>query len=89
MCSCITAKDDDEISYIMRSGLHPNHAYGVLEAREVQDKNGQSRQLVKLRNPWGQTSWKGAWSEYSDEWTPELEQLLKPEAADGVLWMDW
>ncbi|CAE6386290.1 unnamed protein product [Rhizoctonia solani] len=46
------------------NGLFTGHAYSVQEALEV---NG--RRFVRLRNPWGESEWKGAWSDGSKEWT--------------------
>ena len=32
-------------------------------------REGKLLRLVQLRNPWGQSEWKGAWSDSSKEWT--------------------
>ncbi|KAJ3055624.1 hypothetical protein HK097_009951 [Rhizophlyctis rosea] len=67
------------------NGLIHNHAYSVLEAREVRGKK-----LVKIRNPWGSAEWKGPWSDGSSEWTPEwMEQLDHRFGDDGVFWMEY
>jgi len=69
----------------MRNGILEKHAYSILEAREV---NGQ--RLLKLRNPWGNTEWKGSWSDGSAEWTPEWMQLLNHKFGDdGVFWISY
>jgi hypothetical protein len=44
-------------------GLIGNHSYGVLDARRITLDNGDSEQLIKLRNPWGETEWNGDWSD--------------------------
>ena len=38
-------------------GLISGHAYSLLKIIKI---NGQT--LLKLRNPWGKTIWKGNWS---------------------------
>lgn len=49
-------------------GLADGHAYSVTKV--VQFKaNGETHQLVRIRNPWGnQVEWKGAWSDQSEDW---------------------
>ena len=76
------------------------HAYSILDARElglIPGLNlgagllGQTR-LVKLRNPWGNYEWKGAWSDGSKEWSdnPLVKMRLRPvDADDGTFWMPW
>jgi hypothetical protein len=63
--------------YGNRNGILERHAYSIMEAREI---NGQ--RLVKLRNPWGKTEWKGPWSDGSQEWTPEWMELLGHKFGD-------
>lgn len=66
-------------------GLQAPHAYGIQDVRTMGDYK-----LVKLRNPWGQTSWKGDWSRSSPLWTYELRQELKVAHDDeGCMWMCW
>ena len=55
----LSEEDDTEIEGVVRS-----HAYTVLAARTVEHLvNGKTEKvrLLKLRNPWGQHEWKGAW----------------------------
>jgi len=59
-------------------GLQAPHAYGILDAREIQ-VGGKLQRLVKIRNPWGERAprtWKGAWGKGSDKWTNELKLQL-------------
>ncbi len=44
-------------------GLITGHAYSVLDTIDV-----SNTKLVKLRNPWGQGEWAGAWSDNSPLW---------------------
>lgn len=45
-------------------GIVSGHAYSLLKTINV---GGVT--LLKLRNPWGRTIWKGDWSFTSDKWT--------------------
>lgn len=67
-------------------GLVGNHAYSLLSIHKVGNET-----LLKLRNPWGHTVWKGAWSFDSREWTPELRQKFDVETNpnDGSFFMNW
>jgi calpain-15 len=57
-----------------RIGLVGGHSYGLLGVVELTDMFGDTVQLVKLRNPWGNFEWNGAWSDNSGDWTPELQK---------------
>jgi hypothetical protein len=64
-------------------GLESDHAYSILDARQV-----NSQRLVRLRNPWGEKEWKGALSENWTKWPKTLKhKLTAPSANDGVFWM--
>ena len=67
-----------------RQGIFEGHAYSVMDAQEhVVD--GKTYRLVKLRNPWGNNGWTGAWSDGSAEWTPQwMERLGHKFGDDGV-----
>ena len=68
-----------------RKDIVAAHAYSILEAREV-----KGERLLKLRNPWGRMEWKGAWSDGSEQWTPEWMQLLDHRFGDdGVFWISY
>ena len=38
--------------------------------------------LIRLRNPWGHTEWKGAWSDSSEKWQ-YLPDDVKTDKIDG------
>ena len=82
------------------NGLVGTHAYSILDARELGLIPGLSglsgllgkTKLIRLRNPWGQFEWKGAWSDGSKEWAenPIVKMRLRPkDEDDGSFWMPW
>ena len=58
-------------------GIVQRHAYSIIDAKEI-----KGERLVKLRNPWGEKEWNGAWSDGSKEWTAEWMQLLNHRFGD-------
>ncbi|KAL0483550.1 calpain [Acrasis kona] len=69
------------------SGLVAGHAYGILDVRQTADRK---HRLVKLRNPWGQFEWKGAWCDTSKLWTTVYKKELDAVVSDdGVFWMSF
>jgi len=71
-------------------GLISSHAYALIEAHEIKQDGQPAIRLLKLRNPWGGTEWKGAWSDESDKWTPDLKKRLGwTDSDDGDFWMDF
>jgi hypothetical protein len=56
------------------SGFQGGHAYSIMSTHEV-ERDNQIIHLLRLRNPWGLFTWKGAWSNSdATNWTPELKQ---------------
>ncbi|KAG8989285.1 hypothetical protein FRB90_002328, partial [Tulasnella sp. 427] len=53
-------------------GLISGHAYALLRAIEH-----EGRRFLVIRNPWGQTEWKGRWSDGSKEWNEDFAIGLK------------
>ncbi|XP_026534368.1 calpain-6 [Notechis scutatus] len=84
-------------------GLVKGHAYSVTSILKmsVGQKNlcsGKSEKLfmIRLRNPWGNKEWKGAWSDESEEWKKvsksERTRLGLTLENNGEFWMtfeDW
>jgi hypothetical protein len=51
-----------------RTGILTGHAYGLLDVINLQvPKEGTSKSLLRVRNPWGKCEWTGSWSDYSEE----------------------
>lgn len=38
--------------------------------------------MTSIRNPWGKSEWQGAWSDGSEQWTPEWMELLNHRFGD-------
>ncbi|WAR13669.1 CAN15-like protein [Mya arenaria] len=79
--------DGDEDSY-KSVGLVYNHAYSILDVREI-----EGHKLLRLRNPWGRHSWKGDWSDQSATWqsvNSKFKMELVPNGGTpGVFWMSF
>jgi len=64
-------------------GLILNHAYSLIYIIEFKDradpKGNLTINLLRLRNPWGKSEWKGAWSDNSEE-----RKLYKQEIDDYI-----
>ncbi|KAE8353706.1 hypothetical protein BDV28DRAFT_156795 [Aspergillus coremiiformis] len=68
-----------------RKGISENHSYSIMEAKEI-----DGERLLRLRNPWGKKEWTGAWSDGSEQWTPEwMEKLGHKFGNDGFFWISY
>ncbi|KAM4693238.1 calpain-2 catalytic subunit isoform 2-T2 [Discoglossus pictus] len=71
--------------------LVKGHAYSVTAAEEV-DFRGRPEKLIRIRNPWGEVEWTGAWSDNSSEWNsvdPDVRERLIKRCDDGEFWMSY
>uniref|UniRef100_A0A087XZ47 Si:dkey-19b23.13 n=1 Tax=Poecilia formosa TaxID=48698 RepID=A0A087XZ47_POEFO len=98
-CS-IRPAEGETVESVLDCGLVRGHAYGITAVRKVRlaenppRTGGTSRLfMVRMRNPWGTTDWKGAWSQRSEQW----QQLSRAEREKmgivvrdvGEFWMDF
>uniref|UniRef100_A0A8C6S9N4 Calpain 1, (mu/I) large subunit a n=1 Tax=Neogobius melanostomus TaxID=47308 RepID=A0A8C6S9N4_9GOBI len=71
--------------------LVKGHAYSVTGLKEV-NYRGRMERLIRIRNPWGQVEWTGAWSDSSSEWD-QIDQSeredLNCQMEDGEFWMSF
>jgi len=70
-----------------------NHAYSVTGAKVIRTHDGTDHNLIRLRNPWGDTEWKGNWSDSSSLWD-DVSQSQKDDIDlvnkdDGEFWMSY
>ncbi|KAM6976675.1 calpain-1 catalytic subunit-like [Aplochiton taeniatus] len=71
--------------------LVKGHAYSVTGLKQV-DYRGRMERLVRIRNPWGQVEWTGAWSDKSSEWDaidPAEREDMNSHMEDGEFWMSF
>ncbi|KAM7412556.1 hypothetical protein PAMA_020099 [Pampus argenteus] len=79
-------------------GLVKGHAYAVTDVRRVRLGHGlmayftsDKLTMIRMRNPWGQREWNGAWSDSSEEWQKvsksEREKIGVTVQDDGEFWM--
>ncbi|XP_061816493.1 calpain-1 catalytic subunit [Nerophis lumbriciformis] len=71
--------------------LVKGHAYSVTAVDEVVFR-GNLTKLVRIRNPWGEVEWTGAWSDNSREWDSVdrgVRSRLQNRSEDGEFWMSF
>jgi hypothetical protein len=49
-------------------GIANQHAYSIVEAFTLKQADGTSWKMLLMRNPWGTSGYKGAWSETDSRW---------------------
>jgi len=73
-------------------GIVQGHAYSILNIVEASDQHG-THQLIRARNPWGSSEWKGKFSDMDKpSWTKRLRTKLNydpdnEDADDGAFWI--
>ncbi|XP_073692574.1 calpain-1 catalytic subunit [Garra rufa] len=85
----ITSKFDMEAVTFKK--LVKGHAYSVTGVEEVVYR-GNMTKLVRIRNPWGEVEWTGAWSDDSREWDSvdrSVRGRLQNRSEDGEFWMSF
>ena len=75
--------------------LNNNNAPPAAQVVEESDSSGGPVRLLRLRNPWGSTEWKGAFSDTDKgRWSRRLRNKLgydpdRVDADDGEFFMQW
>ncbi|XP_008123245.1 calpain-1 catalytic subunit [Anolis carolinensis] len=83
-----SARDVEAVTF---RKLVKGHAYSVTGFKNV-DYRGQQESLIRIRNPWGEVEWTGAWSDSSSEWNevdPDQREELHLKKEDGEFWMSF
>ncbi|XP_045069666.1 calpain-5-like isoform X3 [Coregonus clupeaformis] len=94
----IRAASSAEMEARLACGLVKGHAYAVTDVRKVRLGHGlmayfksDKLTMIRLRNPWGEKEWNGAWSDSSEEWgkvsKSEREKIGVTVQDDGEFWM--
>jgi len=99
LAAAIPAKSSSEMEQSTDIGLVIGHAYGITAVKRVALEgsglfnffNRDKLSMVRLRNPWGGSEWKGAFSDGSPEWNRidqnEREKIGLTFEEDGEFWM--
>lgn len=99
LISCsIRATSSADMEARLDCGLVKGHAYAVTDVRRVRLGSGllayfksEKLTMIRMRNPWGEREWNGAWSDSSEEWQKvsksEREKLGVTVQEDGEFWM--
>ncbi|CAG8735329.1 5579_t:CDS:2 [Dentiscutata erythropus] len=92
--TCINGetKKPEIMSHVGADGLVGNHVYTILRA-----VNFHSNMLVKIRNPWANTEWKGRWADSDPIWWPwtnkgtltRINELEYSFGNDGTFFMEY
>lgn len=89
-----------EMEEKLSCGLVKGHAYSVTNVRKLKLGTGlksifsrEKIHMIRCRNPWGGSDWKGAWSNGSPEWKKvsdsEKKELGLTFADNGEFWMSF
>lgn len=65
------------------NGVACSHAYTTLGTYVLTKDNGQTVNLVKVRNPWGQEQYAGDWSDSSSLWTDAYRKTVDDAMGHG------
>ena len=84
--SCVSKADKE----IQKLGLVDNHAYSILDIKNVQTIYRNKYTLLRLRNPWSKTEWIGDWSDNSNYWDDNNKrQVNYVKSNDGIFYMSY
>ncbi|KAK3082918.1 hypothetical protein FSP39_009044 [Pinctada imbricata] len=96
----IRATSQHDMEAKMSCGLVKGHAYSVTAVKNIRLGKGlmsyfnrEKIHMMRCRNPWGGTEWKGAWSDGSVEWqqvsSSEKKDMGLTFDEDGDFWMTY
>jgi len=59
-------------------GVLSGHAYAILDAFQIKKDCGKGKsRLLRIRNPWGDTEWRGKWSDSCDTLAANKEKIIE------------
>ncbi|KAH3807551.1 hypothetical protein DPMN_135896, partial [Dreissena polymorpha] len=100
LAASIPAESSEEMETSTDQGLVKGHAYGITAVKHISLESGgglfsffnkNKLAMVRLRNPWGQGEWKGAFSDNDPQWQKipksEREKMGIVFEEDGEFWM--
>ncbi|GFE53383.1 calpain family cysteine protease domain-containing protein [Babesia ovis] len=88
------AGDDGPEGISVSSGIVSNHAYSVLDIKDVLMPDKTQLRMMYLKNPWGIVSWTKRFSPGDTvSWTKEMCTVLdyQPNTSkdNGLFWIEW
>ncbi|KAL5005458.1 hypothetical protein ScPMuIL_018914 [Solemya velum] len=101
MAASIPAESSEEMEATTDCGLVKGHAYGITQVKNISLEGtggffgfgGEKLAMIRIRNPWGQGEWKGAFSDGSEEWNKisksDREKVGLTFEEDGEFWMSF
>ncbi|XP_045199572.2 calpain-5-like [Mercenaria mercenaria] len=100
LAASIPAESSEEMEASTAMGLVKGHAYGITAVKNISLESGMFSflnknkiQMIRLRNPWGQGEWTGAFSDNDPEWNKipigEREKAGIVFEEDGEFWMNF
>lgn len=102
MACAINVRSNSEMEQKLACGLVKGHAYGITKVESITVKGNslfsflpigrEKLYMIRLRNPWGKSEWKGRWSDFSKEWQnvpkSEREKIGLSFEDDGEFFME-
>ncbi|XP_030848278.1 calpain-A [Strongylocentrotus purpuratus] len=92
---CCSRKGNWRANETNNLGIVTGHSYALNRVQTGVLKDGSKIRLVKVRNPWANsTEWKGKWSDSSKLWNnlknkAEFEEDEERSLSDGEFWMSY
>ncbi|XP_060083333.1 calpain-5-like [Ylistrum balloti] len=102
LMSASIAASGDDMEDELDCGLIKGHAYSVTSVKDIPISTSsglfsffkrEKIHMIRCRNPWGGTEWKGAWSDGSAEWDQVSDSMKKDIGLtvddNGEFWMSF
>ncbi|XP_036363013.1 calpain-9 isoform X8 [Octopus sinensis] len=96
LMGCSIDADPSQLEAKLSNGLICGHAYSITCCKFVEIETPRKKgkiPMVRIRNPWGESEWNGAWSDQSEEWKfisqAERNEIGLVYEDDGEFWMSF